>query len=108
MYEFPPFRLDAVNQCLWSHVLAGDDERIQLTPKAFAILQYLVNNANRLVPHRELIDVAWSDTFNVTSAALELIKPIPTIKNAIKAGLSTAKRAAKIGPEVLRIARDLV
>lgn len=63
MYEFHPFRLDAVNQCLWSQVLAGEDERIQLTPKAFAILQHLVNNANRLVPHRELIDVAWPDTF---------------------------------------------
>jgi len=64
--------------------------------------------SDQLVEPVKLELVAWSDTFNVTSAALELNKPIPTIKNAIKAGLSTAKRAAKIGPEVFRIARDLV
>ena len=38
MREFPPFRLDPVNQCLWR----GEDlaeERILLAPKAFALLR---------------------------------------------------------------------
>ena len=43
MREFPPFRLDTVNQCLWR----GDDaaeERILLAPKAFDVLRYLVEH----------------------------------------------------------------
>jgi hypothetical protein len=35
--EFPPFRLDRVNECLWRHHDDGDEERIRLTPKAFAV-----------------------------------------------------------------------
>src|SRR6266436_5350026 len=40
MREFPPFRLDTANQCLWR----GDgvaEERISLAPKAFDVLRYL-------------------------------------------------------------------
>jgi len=60
---FPPFRLDPVNQCLWRHRDTGDDERIRLTPKAFAVLQYLVENAGRLVTQDELLNALWPDTF---------------------------------------------
>jgi len=60
--EFPPFRLDAVNQCLWRCGSSGEDERILLKPKAFAILRYLVENAGRLVTQEELLDAVWPDT----------------------------------------------
>jgi len=60
---FPPFRLDSVNQCLWRHRDTGDDERIRLTPKAFAVLQYLAENAGRLVTQDELLNALWPDTF---------------------------------------------
>jgi len=49
MHEFLPFRLDSVNQCLWRRHASADDERIALTPKAFAVLHYLVEHARRLV-----------------------------------------------------------
>src|SRR5271165_3923700 len=62
MREFPPFRLDTLNQCLWRHRENGDDERIRLTPKAFAVLRYLVEHAGRLVTQNELLDAAWPDT----------------------------------------------
>jgi hypothetical protein len=42
MHEFLPFRLDTVNRCLWCRHESADDERIALTPKAFAVLCYLV------------------------------------------------------------------
>ena len=61
--EFPPFRLDTVNQCLWRRGDAGDDKRIRLTPKAFAVLRYLVDHAGRLVTQDELLDALWPDTF---------------------------------------------
>src|SRR5271157_355187 len=63
MKEFPPFRLDTVNQCLWRRVDAGGDERILLTPKAFAVLRYLVEHAGRLVTQDELLEAVWPDTF---------------------------------------------
>ena len=49
MWQFPPFRLDVVNQCLYR-----GDERIPLMPKPFAVLQYLVEHAGRLVSQDEL------------------------------------------------------
>lgn len=44
MKEFPPFRLDNVNQCLWRRTNNGNDERILLKPKAFAVLRHLVEH----------------------------------------------------------------
>ncbi|MGO9241481.1 MAG: ATP-binding protein [Bryobacteraceae bacterium] len=63
MKEFPPFRLDTVNQCLWRCGEAQEQERILLTPKAFAVLQYLLEHAGRLVTQDELLEAVWPDTF---------------------------------------------
>ena len=60
---FPPFRLDTINQCLWRRGEAGEEERVLLTPKAFAVLSYLVEHAGRLVTQEELLDAVWPDTF---------------------------------------------
>ncbi len=62
MKEFPPFRLDTVNQCLWRGTDLAAEDRITLTPKAFAILQYLVEHPGRLVTHDEFLDVLWPKT----------------------------------------------
>jgi DNA-binding winged helix-turn-helix (wHTH) protein/tetratricopeptide (TPR) repeat protein len=58
MKLFQPFRLDAVNQCLWR-----GEERISLTPKAFDVLRYLVDNPGRLVTHDELLEALWPETY---------------------------------------------
>ena len=58
MTEFPPFRLDSQNQCLWRGA-----ERITLTPKAFFLLEYLVERAGRIVAHGELLAALWPDSF---------------------------------------------
>jgi DNA-binding winged helix-turn-helix (wHTH) protein len=63
MKEFPPFRLDPGNQCLWRRTETPEDERIRLTPKAFAVLQYLVEHAGRLVTHDELLEAVWHETY---------------------------------------------
>jgi len=60
--EFAPFRLDTVNQCLWRRGTSGDDERVPLKPKPFAILRYLVDHPGRLVTQDELLDAVWPDT----------------------------------------------
>jgi len=61
--EFGAFRLDTVNECLWRHSDDGDEERIRLTPKAFAVLQYLVDHPGRLVTQSELLEAVWPDTY---------------------------------------------
>src|SRR5580692_10090237 len=58
MKSFPPFRLDQTNQCLWR-----GEERILLPPKVFAVLQYLVENAGRLVTQEEILEGLWKDTY---------------------------------------------
>jgi DNA-binding winged helix-turn-helix (wHTH) protein len=62
MKVFAPFRLDAVNQCLWRRGDTGHEERILLTPKAFAVLSHLVEHAGRLVTNDELLETVWPDT----------------------------------------------
>ncbi len=58
MKQFEPFRLDAVNGCLWR-----DGLQIPLPPKPFAVLEYLVGHPGRLVTHDELLDALWPETY---------------------------------------------
>jgi predicted ATPase/DNA-binding winged helix-turn-helix (wHTH) protein len=62
MREFPPFRLDTANQCLWRGDGAAE-ERISLAPKAFDVLRYLVERPGRLVAHDELLEALWPKTY---------------------------------------------
>lgn len=58
MKSFDRFRLDEVSECLWR-----GKTRLSLTPKPFAVLQYLVNHPGRLVTHEELLNAIWPDTY---------------------------------------------
>ena len=58
MKAFGPFRLDTVNHCLWRA-----NERAPLTPKAFDVLRYLVEHADRLVTQDELLEALWPETY---------------------------------------------
>jgi DNA-binding winged helix-turn-helix (wHTH) protein len=62
MKEFPPFHLDTVNQCLWRRWDRTDQERVLLTPRAYALLRYLVDHPGRLLTHAELLDALWPNT----------------------------------------------
>jgi len=62
MKEFPPFRLDTINQCLLRRGDGGTDGRLPLRPTPYAILRYLVENAGRLVTQDELLNAVWPDT----------------------------------------------
>jgi len=55
--QFHAFRLDPVNHRLWR-----GDERVTLTPKAFDVLRYLVQHADRLVTQEEILEAVWPDT----------------------------------------------
>jgi TolB-like protein/DNA-binding winged helix-turn-helix (wHTH) protein/Tfp pilus assembly protein PilF len=58
MKSFQSFRLDTANQCLWR-----GQERVPITPKAFDVLRYLVENPGRLVTQDEVLDKLWPETY---------------------------------------------
>ncbi|MGC2510179.1 MAG: winged helix-turn-helix domain-containing protein, partial [Acidobacteriaceae bacterium] len=58
MKQFESFRLDTSNECLWQNRL-----QINLPPKPFAVLRYLVENPGRLISHDELLDAVWPETY---------------------------------------------
>jgi DNA-binding winged helix-turn-helix (wHTH) protein len=58
MKVFEPFRLDTVNHCVWR-----EEDRLPLTPKAFDVLRYLVEHAERLVTQDEILEAIWPETY---------------------------------------------
>ncbi len=60
MKTFAAFRLDTSNQSLWRRGDSGQDVRVLLAPKAFALLSHLVEHAGQLVTHEELLDAVWA------------------------------------------------
>src|SRR5476649_1060468 len=62
MVRFGEFRIDSLNECLWRRHPNGQDERIQLPPKAYAVLSLLARNAGLLVTQGELLEAVWPGT----------------------------------------------
>ena len=58
MNQFGSFGLDTSNECLWR-----EGVQIELAPKPFSVLRYLVENAGRLITHDELLDALWPATY---------------------------------------------
>jgi DNA-binding winged helix-turn-helix (wHTH) protein len=59
--ETSAFRIDVANLCLWRRKGAGVDKRLDLPPKTFDVLRYLVENVGRLISHDELLTALWGD-----------------------------------------------
>ena len=64
--SFEPFRLDPDNACLWR-----GSEAVPLKPKAFAVLQCLVEHAGRLMTKEVLLQSVWPDSA-VSDAVLKV------------------------------------
>ncbi len=58
LYRFGEFALDSRRR-----TLSRADSPVSLTPKAFDVLYFLVQNSNRLVTKEELLQAVWGDTF---------------------------------------------
>src|SRR2546426_10981671 len=52
-----PLRLDIANEWVWH-----GEQRLQLTPKAFAVLRYLMDHPGRVVTKEEVLRAVWPDT----------------------------------------------
>src|SRR6202035_4073039 len=58
MKSFLSFQLDPENHSLWR-----GEERLQITPKAFDVLCYMVEKAGNLVTQDELLEALWPETY---------------------------------------------
>jgi DNA-binding winged helix-turn-helix (wHTH) protein len=58
LYRFGSFALDSRKR-----TLLRADSPVSLTPKAFDVLLFLVQNPNRLVTKDELLQAVWGDTY---------------------------------------------
>src|SRR6266481_7347465 len=58
LYRFGQFALDSRKRSV-----SRADSPVSLTPKAFDVLLFLVQNPNRLVTKEELLQAVWGDTF---------------------------------------------
>ena len=61
---FPPFSVDLESECLWR-----GDEPVELRPKTWQLMRFLVDNPGRLLTRDELLDAVWADVA-VTPASL--------------------------------------
>jgi DNA-binding winged helix-turn-helix (wHTH) protein/Tfp pilus assembly protein PilF len=74
-YEFGPFRLDTAE-----HLLMRDDQRVNITDKAFDLLVVLVQNSRRLMEKSTLMNEVWGD---VSVEESNLTQNIKTLRKAL-------------------------
>ncbi len=60
----PPLRLDLREERLWN-----EEQLINLRPKTWALIRYMVERPHELLSKQQLIDIVWPDTI-VTEASL--------------------------------------
>jgi DNA-binding winged helix-turn-helix (wHTH) protein/tetratricopeptide (TPR) repeat protein len=88
-YEFGDVRID-----LRTYRVSRRDEPIRLEPKAFELLKYLIENGDRVVEKRELLDALWKDSF-VTENALTRV--VAQIRKRLGAGIDVIETVPKRG-----------
>src|SRR5580658_928704 len=79
-FSFEGFRLD-----LERGSLGDDNGDIELRPKSFHVLRYLVGHAGRLVAKEELLQAVWP---NVTASDESLTRCISDVRTALRDGES--------------------
>ena len=103
VFRFGAYALHTRRGCL----MRGDGP-IELRPKSFTVLLYLVRNAGRLVPKAELMQFAWPDVV-VTDDALT--KCIGDIRAALRDGdqitVKTVPRRGYLFAEAVTASRDI-
>jgi two-component system, OmpR family, KDP operon response regulator KdpE len=61
--NLPPFVSDNLSVDFASRQVTANGRPVRLTPKEFELLQYLIANANKPVPHRKLLQTLWGPDY---------------------------------------------
>ncbi len=101
-YEFKNFRLD-----LAERVLLREGKPVSLTPKAYHLLQILVENHGRIVDKEKLITEIWADSFvedgNLAVSATMLRKALADNANSPTFIETIPRRGYRFIAEVRRV-----
>src|SRR3984885_8944557 len=99
-YRFGEFVLDPGRR-----TLSRADSRISLTPRAFDVLFFLVQNPNRLVTKEELLQAVWGDTFvedgNLTQYISHLRKALGDSPEDARLIVTIARKGYQFAGEVV-------
>src|SRR5712672_3482552 len=98
-YRFGQFVLDPRRR-----TLSRADSPVFLTPKAFDVLTFLVQNPNRLVTKEELLQAVWGDTFveegNLTQYISHLRKALGDHPEDTRLIVTIARKGYQFTPDV--------
>src|SRR5262249_15633093 len=100
MFRFEEYTLDVARGCLRTA-----DREIELRPKSFEVLRYLVENAGRLATKDELIKTVWP---NVVVTDESLMQCVSEVRHAIADDRQTIiktvpRRGYRFAAPVLRL-----
>ena len=73
---FDKFSLDFARGCLRMSDQEMGDQEVELRPKAFDVLRYLVENAGRLVAKHELYDAVWPNVIVSDDSITQCIREL--------------------------------
>src|ERR1700740_3585812 len=98
-YRFGQFVLDPGRR-----TLSRADSPVSLTPKAFDVLTFLAQNANRLLTKEELLQAVWGDTFveegNLTQYISHLRKALDDNSEEARLIVTIARKGYQFTGEV--------
>src|SRR4051812_34747484 len=83
IYQFDNVKVDAGNFRIWKA-----ETTVQMEPKAFQVLIFLIENRGRLIEKRELLDAIWKETFVTENA---LTREIAQLRKALGESAREAK-----------------
>src|SRR3982751_1262120 len=83
IYQFDNVKVDAGNFRVWKA-----ETTVQMEPKAFQVLLFLIENRGRLIEKRELLDAVWKEAFVTENA---LTREIAQLRKALCEGAREAK-----------------
>jgi eukaryotic-like serine/threonine-protein kinase len=99
LYRFGQFALDSRRR-----TLCRADSPVSLTPKAFDVLLFLVQNPNRLLTKEELLQAVWGDTFveegNLTQYISHLRKALDDDSEDTRLIVTIARKGYQFTAEV--------
>jgi DNA-binding response OmpR family regulator len=77
VFEFGDCRLDSI-----AHKLFRQNQEVPLTPKEFALLEYLLQNAHRALTRDKILDEVWGGDVIVTQRSVD--RCVNTLRNKIE------------------------
>jgi Tol biopolymer transport system component/DNA-binding winged helix-turn-helix (wHTH) protein len=99
IYQFDNVQVEPEGFRLWKA-----DTPVQIEPKAFQVLVFLIENRGRLVEKRELLDAVWKETFVTENA---LTREIAQLRKALGENAREAKYIETVPTKGYRFIADV-